>query len=492
MNYEDPKLGDLYGIPPDAASDADPEYLKPDDQLASLITKLSKFGRIELPYRVAERSPSGIHLLEKGTLRRGIPKSYEPSKSEVAKLLKMDPEEALAFLAQKNEAEGSYADVIQAWRESLDPKFVSGEFTGQSAAGIMPDLERSINMTDAQAGKLYNEQIDRGLAFQDVMQNLPSLGRPGQSFSRMPRQTVVRENPLFGDITRMEQNPPGPGMMQSLLKRQYTGPEMLERQPNAELKISPELRKHSDDILDKQQEAFASATGETKPWRSISMGVETPGNVFSFSRGKMEPSQFFRNLIDTKEEVSPASLLLHPDMQASIDRVVGSTSKPIGTAVVNTAPGAQIPANAPIGGHLMESAAHDLVLPTTFRDFDPTSKAFFNKFDPIPWLASIKEGPLKERLIASQQSGIDRGVLKSMQPTIAQLINTDPDLAPLLRSQVGMDFGLSNKVLDRAQEGLSDLFMPMDKNYGAYSDPKAILSLQPGNKQGFINVSHPR
>ena len=150
-----------------------------------------------------------------------------------------------------------------------------------------------------------------------------------------------------------------------------------------------------------------------------------------------------------------------------------------------SSPESYIPANAPLGGHLMSAVARDFSLPHTYRVFDDASGEYFLKHEPEAWLASLSGHPLSKRILAAQAEGIKRGVMRSEQPSVGTLALVNPEIMPYVASNLGSNFAVSSRVPPSGK--LSETLLPMDKTYDSYKGaPDRVITAQRGNMANFV------
>ena len=504
-------LNDMYGIPEDAMSDAPPEALVPGDQLAGLVRLLSRFGEIELPYREAERTAAGVHKLEKGALTKGLPLSPKITPKQLAELKKeiqrkgMDPERAnatlLARVAELNEGYSPTGAYLKQAQERLEPRFVSGPFSGKSAAGVLADLPQSEGITAG--GQMYGKQMGNANALREFIQNLSSTGRPSRTLSHL---TGTSAGPTLHSILReLEENPAGPNMTDMILRNahpgskisQWTGPyvESIVNTPeySSELKkigLSPAV----DRIKRAQEsESFANRDleeGDDRHWRPTATGFSSPGIDVGVTAG---PEVAVRagngGYIPGMGVLAPTS----PRASVALENLTGFDKlRKIPNYFVDANPGASAPGTAPIYGHLNESTFHDLMTPSTSSRMGDEEQ-LVRSMDPVaPFLSHVMAtDPIQaQRIHAGMETAKQQGIMKGDVPSPFHLLQGDPRFGPMFNMLSPLQKSIPLADLERARN-LPELLNYMNKNYGDFQDPGVILSSQEPGKRS-INLNLPR
>lgn len=492
-------LADYLDLPEDSKARFAMELLGPGEFAAmgavagKPVQLLSKLGRIELPYRTAERTPAGVHMLEKNALRGEFGKHYAPTPQDARKVAAMDGQKALEYLNSKNEGMQSYKSVLDKWLEKFRPIFVDGEYKGMDATGALPDLDpNALKYSDEQLAQMYRDQLDIGIAAQELIQDIPTFARANQSLVMSKLGADDKGIRLYDALRGLESNPPGPNTLQSILQNQYMGPEMLRVGNGASPRpLSPRIYGYAGSHLDNLKAAaeadasVAASRGWTPPWRSNTTTVETPEATETFTKGVIKPPSGSTRSTYFMDSPTPNSDAL---LVTNRDGIVTGL-EPGEARHYSDIPQAYLPANAPITGHMMEQSTHDMILPTTYREFDPESGRQYNKMDPIPWLLDLKRSLKAEdfsRLISEQQAAVTKGVMKDLTPTLGQLALTDPYMRRKIRRDAGALLSVSADVDAKAPKNASaiDLLFPMDKRYGSYNVPeiKTAVDLSKGDK----------
>lgn len=433
----------------------------------------SRYGRIELPYRVANRSKGGVHQLEESLVAEALPSSGIKT-----------------------------SDVVKGWSSKLEPRYVDGDFRGQVAINMPPD----VNVLEspeiaAHAGQMYKEQL-KGLA------NATSLLDYFPLYRGIHRRAPVVSR--LGDVLQeFKTNPPGPNVMQDLMHRRYKGGllDKVEDQMSYE-HIQDVLSKNPDDIpreelvrlLDELDLYNASARGSVTPWRPATTSMVTPLGVFQGVHG--EGDGYYLQAYKLAKGAVGDSPVSHLPLRGGKEHTMLYAKSPSIPAPVDPAtpvagahqgglwmyprnPESFIPANAPLGGHLMSAVARDFSLPHTYRVFDDASGEYFLKHDPEAWLASLSGHPLRNRILEKQAEGIKSGVMRSEQPSVGTLALVNPEIMPYVASNLGTNFAVSSRVPPSGK--LSETLLPMDKTYDSYKGaPDRVITAQRGNMANFV------
>lgn len=434
----------------------------------------SRYGRIELPYRVANRSKGGVHQLEESLLAKALPSSGMKT-----------------------------SDVVKDWSSKLEPRYVDGDFRGQVAITMPPD----VNVLEspeiaAHAGQMYKEQL-KGLA------NATSLLDYLPLYRGMHRNAPGASR--LGDVLQeFKTNPPGPNVMQDLMHRRYKGGLLDKVEDQLSYKQAKDmLSKNPEDIpqaelirlLEELDLYNASARGSVTPWRPATTSIVTPIGVFQGvlnGDGEMYGLQAYK-LAKSAVGDSPRSHLplsggkehtmlyaKSPSIPTLVDPATPVTGVYQGGLwMYPRSPESYIPANAPLGGHLMSAVARDFSLPHTYRVFDDASGEYFLKHEPEAWLASLSGHPLSKRILAEQAEGIKRGVMRSEQPSVGTLALVNPEIMPYVASNLGTNFAVSSRVPPSGK--LSETLLPMDKTYDSYKGaPDRVITAQRSNMANFV------
>ena len=434
----------------------------------------SRYGRIVLPYRVANRSKGGVHQLEESLLAKALPSSGMKT-----------------------------SDVVKDWASELEPRYIDGDFRGKPAITMPPD----VNVLEspeiaAHAGQMYKEQL-KGLA------NATSLLDYLPLYRGIHRTAPVASR--LGDVLQeLKTNPPGPNVLQDLMHRRYKGVllDKVEDQMSYE-RVMDVMNNNPDDIpraeltrlLEELDLYNASARGSVTPWRPATTSMVTPLGVLQGVHAGDDVMYGLQAYTLAKGAAgdSPVSHLplrggkehtmlyaKSPSMPMLVDPATPvSGGYQDGMWMYYSSPESYIPANAPLGGHLMSAVARDFSLPHTYRVFDDASGEYFLKHDPEAWLASLSGHPLSKRILAAQAEGIKRGVMRSEQPSVGTLALVNPEIMPYVASNLGSNFAVSSRVPPSGK--LSETLLPMDKTYDSYKGaPDRVITAQRGGMAHFV------